>query len=70
MCDVQQDPLEFGGRLLSICGVVSSLVGVWLATRGRFSLSLVLGVLLSSCEGLHSTYFRELLCICRRSTSL
>ena len=45
MCDVQQDPLKFGGRLLSRCGAVSSLVGVWLATWGRFSLSLVLGVL-------------------------
>ena len=45
MCDVQQDPLEFGGGLLSRCRAVSSLVGVLLATRGRFSLSLLLGVL-------------------------
>ena len=38
------------------------------ATRGS---SLILrGLLLSSCEGLHSTYFRELISICGRRVSL
>ena len=63
-------------RLLLSCKAVSPLVGVWLAPQGRFSTfgargsSLILvGLLLSSFEGLHSTYFRELISICGRRLS-
>ena len=78
MCDVQLAPLELWWRApLKLCSCVISGWGVGgsmgdvlstFATRGS---SLILrGLLLSSCEGLHSTYFRELISICGRTVSL
>ena len=78
MCDVQLAPLELWWRaplklrgcVLSDWGVGGSLGDV-LSTFGTRGSSLILvGLLLSSCEGLHSTYFRELVSICGRRVSL
>ena len=78
MCDVQlaplelwwRDPLKLRGCVLSDWGVGGSLGDV-LSTFGTRGSSLILvGLLLSSCEGLHSTYFRELVSICGRRASL
>ena len=78
MCDVQLAPLELWWRaplklrgcVLSDWGVSGSLGDV-LSTFGTRGSSLILvGLLLSSCEGLHSTYFRELVSICGRRASL
>jgi len=78
MCDVQLAPLELWWRaplklrgcVLSDWGVGGSLGDV-LSTFGTRGSSLILvGLLLSSCEGLHSTYFRELVSICGRRASL
>ena len=78
MCDVQLAPLELWWRaplklrgcVLSDWGVGGSLGDV-LSTFGTRGSSLILvGLLLSSCEGLHSPYFRELVSICGRRASL
>ena len=62
--------IEVRGCFTSGWGVGGSM-GVALSNYGARSSSLILvGFLLSSCEGLHSTYFRELISICDRSTSL
>ena len=68
MCDVQLAPLELWWRApLEVKGCVLSGWGVGgfmgdaLSTFGTRGSSLILvGLLLSSCEGLHSTYFWEL----------
>ena len=78
MCDVQLAPLELWWRApLKLHGCVLSGWGVGgfmgdaLSTFGTRGSSLILvGLLLSSCEGLHSTYFRELVFICSRRASL
>ena len=78
MCDVQLALLELWWRApLKLCGCVLSGWGVGgsmgdaLSTFGTRGSSLILvGLLLSSCEGLHSTYFRELVFICSRRASL
>ena len=71
MCDVQLAPLELWWRaplklrgcVLSDWGVGGSLGDV-LSTFGTRGSSLILvGLLLSSCEGLHSTSLRELVSI-------
>ena len=78
MCDVQLAPLELCWRApLKLCGCVLSGWGVngsmgnILSTFGIRGSSLILmGLLLSSFEGLQSTYFRELFSICSRMASL
>ena len=46
-------------------------MGVVLSTFGaRGSSVTIVGLLLSSCEGCHLTYFRELVSICGRGVSL
>ena len=78
MCDVQWAPLELWWRtLLEVQGCVLSGWGVGgsmaevLSTFGIKNSSLISeGLLLSSCEGLHMTYFRELVSICERVGSL
>ena len=78
MCDVQLAPLELYWRApLKLCGYVLFGLGVGgsmgdvLSTFGTRGSSLILmGLLLSSCEELHSTYFRELVSICGRRASL
>ena len=69
--------MSCGGGLHSSCGAVSSLVGVGgstgkvLSTFGvRVSSLILMGLLLSSFEGFQSTYFRELVSICSRRSSL
>ena len=58
------------GIFLSGWGVGGSMGDV-LSTFGSRGSSLILvGLLLSSCEGLHLTYFRELVFICSRRASL
>ena len=77
MCDIQQAPIELWWRaLLKVWGCVLSAWGVCgsmaevLSTFGSRSSSIISeGLLLPSCEGLHSTYFRELVCICGRRAS-
>ena len=67
MCDVQRAPLELWGCVLSGWGVGAS-TGEVLSTFGARGSSLTLmGLLLSSYEGLHSTYFMELISIWGRS---
>ena len=76
LCDVQQAPLklwwraplEEQGCVLSGWGVHVSM-GEVLSTFGVMGSSLILvGLLLSNCEGLHSTSFRELISIGGRSS--
>ena len=56
--------------MLSAWGVGGS-TGEVLSTFGARGSSLILvGLLLSSCKGRHSTHFRELVSICGRRTSL
>ena len=78
MCDVQLAPLELWWRaplklrgcVLSDWGVGGSLGDVLSTFVTRGSSLILVGLLLSSCEGLHSTYFRELVSICGRRASL
>ena len=69
LCDVQQAPIELQGCVPSGRDVVGS-TGEVLSTFGtRVSSLILVGLLLSSFEGLHSTYFRELISICGRMAS-
>ena len=78
MCEFQRDPLklwwraplEGSGCVLSSWGVLVSLGEVLCAFGAMNSSFLFIGSLLSSCEGLHSTSFRELVSIKGRRCSL
>ena len=78
MCDIQLAPLELCWRSpLKLCGCVLSAWGVGgsmgdvLSSFGiRGSSVILMGLLLSSCEGLHLTYFNDLVSICIRKSSL
>ena len=71
LCDVQRAPLEFWWRApLEVWGSalygwgVGGFMGEVLSTYGARGSSLILvGLMLSSCEGLHSTSLRELVSI-------
>ena len=63
LCNVQWTPIELQGCVLFGLGMGASTREV-LSTFGARGSSLALvGLLLSSCEGLHSTYFMELVSI-------
>ena len=76
MCDVQlahhemwwRVPLKVRvrGCVLSVWGVGGSKGEVLSWFGARCSSLILMGFLLSSCEGLHSTYFWELVSICSR----
>ena len=78
MCDVQWAPIELWWwaplvlRGCVLCGWgVGGSKGEVLSTFSASGSSLILlGLFLSSCEGLHSTYFRELVSFCSRGASL
>ena len=62
--------LEVRDYVLSGWGVGGSMVEARSNFGSRSSSLISEGLLLSSCEGLQSTYFRELVSICGRRTSL
>ena len=78
MCDVYQAPLklwrkaplEDRGCVLSGWGVIISTLEVLSAFGAMGSSLLLVGFLLSICEGLHSTSFRELISIGGTRSSL
>ena len=57
-------PLEVQGCVLSGSGVGGSSGEVLSTFGAQCSLLILVGLLFSGCEGLHSTYFRDLLSIC------
>ena len=61
LCDVQPTPIELWGCVLSGWGVSASTGEVLSTFVARGSSLKLVGLLLSSCEGLHSTYFMELI---------
>jgi len=63
LCDVQPTPIELWGCVLSGWGVGASTGEVLFTFDARGSSLTLVGLLLSSCEALHSTYFMELISI-------
>ena len=63
LCDVQPTPIELWGCVLSGWGVGASTGEVLFTFDARGSSLTLVGLLLSSREGFHSTYFMELVSI-------
>ena len=70
ICDRQQAPLELWGCVLSGWGVGGCTGEILSNINFMVSPVILVELLLSNCEGLHSMYFRGLVSICGRGAPL